>query len=144
MGVNEIDASDTDDVDDFEEDIDEDFEGLKVYHDDLEKLYPILVKADTSSGLASLSNILHTTSLDAVVSGIGRVTKYDVDVAALYETIIIAYNIQISKEIHEYATSKGVYIEQGDVLPDLLSNLFHHFDIDVGFDTKKLMGEVVE
>ena len=108
------------------------------------KHYPLVVKADTSSGLLSLNSIIDTTSIDVVVGGIGRITKYDIDVASLYETIIVSYNIPISKEIHDYAMSKDVYIEQGDVLPELLERIFQHFDIDISDDTKKVIGEEEE
>ena len=108
------------------------------------KHYPLVVKADTSSGLLSLNSIIDTTSIDVVVGGIGRITKYDIDVASLYETIIVSYNIPISKEIHDYAIGKDVYIEQGDVLPELLERIFQHFDIDISDDTKKVMGEEEE
>ena len=108
------------------------------------KHYPLVVKADTSSGLLSLNSIIDTTSIDVVVGGIGRITKYDIDVASLYETIIVSYNIPISKEIHDYAMSKDVYIEQGDVLPELLERIFQHFDVDISDDTKKVMGEEEE
>ena len=73
-----------------------------------------------------------------------RIIKYDIDVASLYETIIVSYNYPISKEIHDYAMSKDVYIEQGDVLPELLERIFQHFDVDISDDTKKVMGEEEE
>ena len=115
-----------------------------IYSEHAFAVYPLVVKADTSSGLLSLNSIIDTTSIDVVVGGIGRITKYDIDVASLYETIIVSYNIPISKEIHDYAMSKDVYIEQGDVLPELLERIFQHFDIDISDDTKKVMGEEEE
>ena len=107
----------------------------------MENQFPIIVKADTSSGLSSVNNILNTTTLDVVTGGIGRITRHDVDVAALYETIIISYNLPVPKNIYEYADGKGVYIAQGDVLPELLDRIFQYFHLDVSDNTKKVMGE---
>jgi small GTP-binding protein len=107
----------------------------------MENQFPIIVKTDTSSGLSSVNNIINTTTLDVVTGGIGRVTQHDVDVAALYETIIISYNLPVPKNIYEYADGKGVYIAQGDVLPELLDRIFQYFRLDVSDNTKKAMGE---
>ena len=105
-----------------------------------EKMFPLVVKANTSGGLMSIQNILDMTSLDMVVSGIGRVTKHDVDVASMYDTIVVAYDSPVSREMENYANSKGVHIEHGDVLPTLLEALFERFEITISPNTMEGIG----
>ena len=88
----------------------------------------IIVKADSSAGLESLAEVLdqHYTGIRIVHSGLGNVTKHDIEVAALYEnTPIVCLNLKVtSKKVLQLAEEEGVTIEEGEILHDLVRRLW--------------------
>ena len=58
----------------------------------------------------------------------------------MYDTIVVAYDSPVSREMENYANSKGVHIEYGDVLPTLLEALFERFEMIINPNTMEGMG----
>ncbi|MCW1293535.1 MAG: translation initiation factor IF-2 [Candidatus Rehaiarchaeum fermentans] len=82
----------------------------------------VCINADTVGSIEALRRLLESRNISIAKEKIGPPSKEDV-LAALGSKIIIAFNVEVDKEIYKYALDKGCYIIEGKSIYKIVEDL---------------------
>jgi translation initiation factor IF-2 len=101
---------------------------LKIVSGKSAKLLPVIVKADVNGSIEAITNILNklnTTEVEVNVvhCATGAINATDVNLAAISNALIIAFNVRASNSIVELSKEKGVDVRYYSIVYDIVDDI---------------------
>lgn len=95
---------------------------FSVFADEQKKLN-LIIKADVKGTLEAIIQTVDQDSVQLISSGVGPVTEHEIDLAEASDAMIIAFNIDVPRQVKQLAKDTGVKIKTYDVIYKLIEYL---------------------